>query len=302
MSAHLENWDCLRYFLSVSRHGTLSGAAHKLQTTAATVSRYIAQLEQNLGQTLFIKHARGYVLTEEGQHLLGQLASVEAGIDSITDHSGTETLKGEIKLAVPESVAHYILLPQFGRFRATCTQLSVELLVNRLEADLARREADLAIRIIQPHQHDFSADYVATKLGQFQFALYANSRLSKSINQGEVDWTKLPFVSWDTTWIKLPMVEWLNDLFPNIRPALRSNSMQAHLAAARGFDAIVMLPTYMGDADEELLQIHHPLPHTQHELWAFYHHNQRGSVKVRETLSFVRKACSKALSRVHNID
>lgn len=287
----IRNWDCLKYFIAVGRSGTLSGAASSLDSNPATIGRYIAQLEEDLGYSLFLKHARGYSLTDEGQKLFSQMEPMAQAVHSAGHSPRSDSLEGEIKLAVPESVAHYILLPRLQHFQAANPKLSIEMLVSRQIADLARREADLAVRIVEPHQRDFSADYIAKQVGEFRFGLYVNSAVYKKLGKNAKGWKSLPHVSWDTTWIKLPMVEWLKEIFPQSRPILRSNSMQAHVQAVKGGEVLAMLPRYIGQADRELCEIDFPLSHTRHELWLFYHHDLRGSLRVKALADFIDESC-----------
>lgn len=288
------DWNNLKYFLAVARTGGLTPAAAHLATSASTVSRHIDAMEARLGVRLFLRQQRGYLLTDAGSALFGQVAEVERAMQAV-ERSGAASgeVAGEVKLAAPESLAHYLIVPQLPTFLERYPQLKVELLVSRYRADLSRREADLALRIVQPAHRDFSPDYIAHEVGTFRFGLYATpAALAKAGG-----WQALPHVTWDAAWIKLPMVEWLHALFPGQAPVLRSNSMQAHYMAARSSVGAALLPRFLGDPDPALTRVDVDLAHTHHELWLLYHRDLKGSQRVLAMRDFVQGICQRELAK-----
>lgn len=288
------DWNNLRYFLAVARAGGLTPAAARLGTSASTVSRHIDAMETGLGVRLFLRQQRGYLLTDAGTALFEHVAEVERAIATV-ERSGAASgeIAGEVKLAVPESLAHYLIVPALPGFLAQHPQLRVELLVSRYRADLSRREADLALRIMEPQRHDIAPDYIAHRVGEFRFGLYcAPAALTHA-----GDWRRLPHVTWDAAWTQLPMVEWLHALFPGQPPTLRSNSMQAHYMAARAGVGAALLPRFLGDADPALHRIDIDLAHTRHELWLLYHRDLKGSQRVVAMRDFVQETCRRELEQ-----
>lgn len=281
------NWDDFAYFLAVARGGGLSAAAAEMGTSASTVSRHIEALEARLGLSLFLRQPRGYVLSDAGAELLARVSDVERAVKAVERMGmATSAIAGEVKIAAPESVAHYLILPQLPELLREHPELRIELLVTRFRADLARREADIAVRITEPGQHDFAPDAIARRVGSFHFGLYCAGSLLKSVT----DWRTLPHVSWDTSWTKLPMVEWLQDFFPKQAPVMRSNSMQAHYLAARAGVGVAMLPHFLVRREGGLVQIDADMSHTRHELWMLHHQDLKGSDKVRVIKKFLGTA------------
>lgn len=287
------DWNNLKYFLAVARCGGLTPAAASLDASVSTVSRHIDAMEAQLGVRLFLRQQRGYLLTDAGSQLFDQVAEVERAMQAV-ERSGAATgeLAGEVRLAAPESLAHYLIVPHLADFLARHPQLRVDLQVSRYRADLTRREADLALRIVLPKAHDFAPDYVAHQVGGFRFGLYCTPAALAAVDH----WQALPHVSWDATWSKLPMVEWLGALFPGRPPLLRSNSMQAHYMAACAGVAVAMLPRFLGDADARLVRIDEDLAHTQHELWLLYHRDLKGSQRVLAVRDFIQDLCRRELA------
>ena len=87
------SWDDLRLFLAVAEHGGLSGAAAHLGTSAPTLGRRMVALEQALGKDLFVRHARGYDLTEDGEALRGDLSAAAQHIRLATEPAPRTTVK-----------------------------------------------------------------------------------------------------------------------------------------------------------------------------------------------------------------
>lgn len=288
------DWNNLKYFLAVARTGGLTPAAAELGSSASTVSRHIESMETQLGVRLFLRQQRGYLLTDAGSKLFGQVADVERAMQAVERQGvAAADIAGEVKLAVPESLAHYLIVPQLPDFAARHPQLQVELLVSRYRADLSRREADLALRIVLPPQRDFSPDYIAHDVGSFRFGLYCTPAALTRAG----DWRTLPHLTWDAAWTKLPMVDWLAALFPGQVPVLRSNSMQAQYLAARAGLGAAMLPRFLGDPDSALVRLEVDLTHTHHELWLLYHRDLKGSQRVLALRDFVQETCRRELAK-----
>lgn len=286
------SWDDYAYFISVAREGGLSAAAGKLGTSASTVSRHIDALENRLGTTLFIRQPRGYILTEAGTELLTRVGDLERAVMALERvGAASQEVVGTIKLAAPESVAHYLILPYLPTLQEKHPKLRVELLVTRYRTDLARREADIAVRIAEPNKRDFAPDAIARMIGNFDFGLYGSQQL---LNKSP-DWRELPHISWDSSWTKLPMVEWLREFFPNQEPILRSNSMQAHYLAARAGIGIAMLPRFLANQAGGLSLINTDMKHTTHELWMLHHEDLKASKSVQIMKEFLIKICNKQL-------
>lgn len=287
------DWNNLKYFLAVARSGGLTPAAAGLATSASTVSRHIDAMEAALGVRLFLRQQRGYLLTDAGSALYEQVAEVERAMQAVERQGlAAGAIAGEVKLAAPESLAYYLIVPRLPAFTAQHPQLRVELLVSRQIADLSRREADLALRIVDPGHRDLAPDYIAHHVGNFSFGLYCTPRALRQAGQ----WQALRHVGWDAAWVKLPMVDWLGVLFPGQAPVLRSNSMQVHLVAARSGLGAAMLPRFIGDAERGLVQLDVELPDTTRELWLLYHRDLKGSQRVMAMRDFVQAACREALA------
>ncbi|KAF0814887.1 HTH-type transcriptional regulator DmlR [Andreprevotia sp. IGB-42] len=283
------DWNDLKYFLAVARGGGLTPAATQLHTSASTVSRHIDSMEALLGARLFLRQQRGYLLTDQGSALFEQVAEVERAMLGVERSSGAlgaaGVVSGRVKFATSETLAHQLISPNLGLLLARHPALQVELVVNRNLADLGRREADLALRIVGSASTVHDPDYIAHRVGELPFALYAAPALLAAAPDG--DWHQLPYITWDESWTGRPMGVWLSAAFGAREPILRTNSVTAQYVAAGAGLGVVSLPCFFGDAQPGLLRLADVDTGTVPELWLVYHRDLKASQRVRAMREFV---------------
>lgn len=287
------DWNDLRYFLAVARAGGLTPAATALGASASTVSRHIDAMEARLGVRLFLRQQRGYQLTDQGGELFAHVAEVERAMQAVERRSG-EGITGRVKLAAPESLANFLIAPHLPELARRHPQLTVELVVSRQLADLSRREADIAFRLVNPAERAHAPDYIAHCTGLLRFGLYATPAC---LAAGGGDWQALPWVGWDETWVKRPVADQLTRLYPGREPVLRANSMQTQYAAARAGLGATLLPCFIGDTDPALVRLDAPLPNADRELWLLYHRDLKGSQRVQAMREFVGEVCERVVGK-----
>jgi DNA-binding transcriptional LysR family regulator len=164
------DWNDLRLALALGREPTLTSAAKALGTSQPTASRRLAALERALGAKLFLRGARGYVPTEAGKRLLGALSRIAGDLESLdTIAADDHVAEGRVRVAITDVSALHLLEKALPRLAREHPKIVVELLVSMRTADLARREADLAVRLIRPE----GADLVARSLGAMRYGFFA---------------------------------------------------------------------------------------------------------------------------------
>jgi DNA-binding transcriptional LysR family regulator len=281
----LPDWNDLRYFLAVARSGGLTPAAAVLRTSASTVSRHIDAMEARLGVRLFLRQQRGYLLTDQGSTLFDHVAEVERAMHTVERRGdGAGEIAGLVKLAASESLANYLIAPHLPAFTCRHPQIRVELVVSRSTADLSRREADLALRLVNPEQRDHNPDYIAHPLGLLGFGLYCAPAALARVSH----WRELNYVSWDESWAKVPITEWLRQLFPDREPVLRTNTLHTQYVAARSGLGAIMLPCFAGDAEPALQRLDTAELRTDRELWLLYHRDLKASQRVLAMRDFLQ--------------
>tara|TARA_B100001105_G_scaffold252889_1_gene245384 strand:- start:1445 stop:2125 length:681 start_codon:yes stop_codon:yes gene_type:complete len=165
-------WDDTRAFLAVARCGTLSAAAQNLNVGIATLSRRIERLESALKLPLFVRQQSGYELTEDGAELIEKAEALEAAAHAFAVGADTQAqMSGHVRLATAENVATELILPELPAFRAQYPDLLVELVTDISTANLHRRDADLALRMVRPER----GNVTLRALGTLGYGLYCST-------------------------------------------------------------------------------------------------------------------------------
>lgn len=163
------DWNHARAFWISAELGSFSAAARRLGTSQPTISRQIAALEEELGLSLFARTGRQLQLTAAGQRLREHVESMgEAANGFALAASGqASTLQGKVTISASELIAAYLLPPALGLLRKQHPGIQIKVVASNLISDLRRREADIAIRNVQPQQADLWAKKIATREAHF---------------------------------------------------------------------------------------------------------------------------------------
>lgn len=286
------DWNDLKYFLAVARHGGLSGAAAALGTSASTVSRHVDALEKRFGTTLFLRQQTGYLLTDDGTALMQHIEQVEQAMMA-TERNGRRSVQqevsGQVRLATTEMLALHLIAPNLPLLRARYPKLQVELNISLARANLSRREADLALRMVAPDEG--AGDYVANRIASMDFGIYcASSVMSRIDGADRTDaWREMDYVSWDDSWSELPMARWLQAEFGGKPPTLACNSLQVQYAAVRAGLGVGMLPCFIGDHDASLCRLGSRMNSLSRDLWLVYHRDLKASRRVGVMREFINE-------------
>jgi DNA-binding transcriptional LysR family regulator len=166
------DWDKLKVFHAAAEAGSFTHAGERLGLSQSAVSRQVSALESELGVSLFHRHARGLILTEQGELLYRTAHEVfmklEAARTKLTD--SRERPHGELKLSTTPGIGVHWLTPRLGEFLDLYPDIQITLITTDEELDLAMREADVAIRLRQPTQPEL----IQRKLFSVHFHAYAS--------------------------------------------------------------------------------------------------------------------------------
>src|ERR687893_1039702 len=158
------DWDKLRVFHAVADAGSFTHAGETLNLSQSAVSRQIQALEESLQVPLFHRHARGLILTEPGETLNRTVREVFAKL-AMTEALLTESRErpaGRLKVTSTAGFGNAWLAPRLHRFLTLYPEVSVGLLLDDTDLDLAMREADVAIRMHPPRQPDLIQRHLAS--------------------------------------------------------------------------------------------------------------------------------------------
>jgi len=168
------DWDKLRIFHAVADAGSLTHAGDTLHLSQSAVSRQIRALEETLNTTLFHRHARGLILTEQGELLFDATRAMnkrlEAAAARIRD--ADEEVFGELRVTTTTGFGTLWLAPRLGKFYERYPLMKLDLMLEERVLDLPMREADVAIRMKEPSQ----ADLIRKRLMSVRMRLYASPR------------------------------------------------------------------------------------------------------------------------------
>ncbi|MGP6085569.1 LysR family transcriptional regulator [Antarctobacter jejuensis] len=166
------DWDKLRIFHAVADAGSLTHAGDALHLSQSAVSRQIRALEESLNTTLFHRHARGLILTEQGELLFDATSSMIKRIDAATARirDSEEEVFGELRVTTTNGFGALWLAPRLAKLYEKYPDLNIDLMLEERVLDLPMREADVAIRMKEPSQ----ADLIRKRLMSIRMRLYAS--------------------------------------------------------------------------------------------------------------------------------
>ncbi|MEL6480959.1 MAG: LysR family transcriptional regulator [Pseudomonadota bacterium] len=251
------DWDKLRVFHAVADAGSLTHAGEQLHLSQSAISRQIRGLETALQTTLFHRHARGLLLTEQGEilyettrEIAKRLTSAEARIRDAKDE-----VFGELRVTTTAGFGTLWLAPRLDQLLDEHPNLSVELILTEAILDLPMREADVAIRLTAPSQ----ADLIRRPLMDIAIRLYASKAYLERHGAPESP-EALREHRLITFSPRAPQpagsAAWLSSLGADQAPShLRMNSYFGILQAARNGLGIAALPDYITRDADDLVQI-----------------------------------------------
>jgi DNA-binding transcriptional LysR family regulator len=254
------DWDKLKVFHAAAEAGSFTHAGEQLGLSQSAVSRQVSALEQELAVALFHRHARGLILTEQGELLYRTAHEVfmklEAARAKLTD--SRERPHGDLKVTTTVGIGVHWLTPRLGEFVDLYPDIRIQLITTDEELDLAMREADVAIRLRQPTQPDL----IQRKLFAVRFHAYASPEYLKRFGTphsiDEIDAHRvlllggtIPSYLQPTRWL----VEVGRDGKGSRAPHLTINNVLGILRAAQRGLGIAMLPDYLVEENGGLMQL-----------------------------------------------
>jgi DNA-binding transcriptional LysR family regulator len=289
------DWDKLRIFHSVAEAGSFTHAGDTLNLSQSAVSRQISALEDSLRTPLFHRHARGLILTEQGELLYRtvrdvflKLAAAEAQISE-----SKEKPSGLLRVTTPVALGSVWLTPRLKEFVELYPDIHLNLLVDDSELDLGMREADCAIRTTTPRQPDLVQRHLLTiHVHVFASPVYLK-KFGVPKTAADLDTHKIIVYGEDPR-PPFPGVNWLLEAGtkPGHRrhPALMVNNIYAILRAVENGIGIAAFPDYMAHESTKIVQVLPELEGPTYEAYFVYPEELRNSKRIAVFRDFlVRK-------------
>ncbi len=284
MTGQKMDWDKLRVFHAVAEAGSFTHAGDTLNLSQSAVSRQISALEEALSVPLFHRHARGLILTEQGEALNRTVREVFAKL-AMTEALLAESKErpaGRLKVTTTHSFGVAWLAPRLKNFLNAHQDVTVSLLLDDTDLDLAMREADVAIRMHPPRQPDL----IQRHLGEIRSQIWASPDYIKAHGAPqrleELDDHKL--ILFGDRKPPVPDVNWLGEIGRKDgiarRGVLEVNSLQAILACIRAGIGIGTVPDYLVQDQTGLVAVLPEVKKPAIDMYFVYPEELRNSKRV----------------------
>lgn len=284
------NWDDLKFFLEVARTRKASIAAKRLAVDYTTVSRRITSLEGSLGTLLFEKSRNnGFVLTAEGQRLLGYAESIESTLHLACEQvSGSGVaLSGHIRMGCTEGFGSFFITPQLSHFLDNYSDISVDILPLPHFISLSKREADIVIALERPEH----GPYVCCKLCDYNLRLYATREYldNHAPLNSSADLAQHRFISYVDDLAFSSELLYLSNLLPGAQAQLRSTSVIAQYLAALQGRALAILPCFLAAQDERLIPVLAEEVNITRHFWMYCREDLRKLKRITVLWDYIRE-------------
>jgi DNA-binding transcriptional LysR family regulator len=284
-------WSDYRHFLAVARGGSLSHAARQLSVDQSTVGRRLTALETAVGARLFDRTPDGYALTAAGESVQAELEQIEAGLLAVERRlaGGDSRIAGVVRVATTEAFASIYLIPHLAALRSRHPELSIELVAGIVPVDLARREADIAIRIGAPPRRP---NLVVRQLGVLEFGLYgARSYLARRGQPRRGTGLRgHDIVAYGGEMAGVPIARWVDEHAQHAHVAFRANTIAAVFEAVAAGTGLGALPSGLGR--RRLVRIASANLGAS-PIWTIVHEDLVRSARVRAVSRFVTEIIRK---------
>ncbi len=285
------DWDKLRVFHAVALAKSLTKAGETMNLSQSAVSRQVSGLEEKLGIALFHRHARGLVLTEQGEILFRTVSEMVTKLQA-TEISITESgakPKGPFKLTTSSTFGNLWLAAQMKEFCDLYPEIDVTLICEDRELDLTQREADAAIRFTPTTQQDL----VQVPLFKLRNGLFASNDYLQQFGTPKTvkDLAQHRLIAFDTSIndFPSPQVNWLfegpNGV--NFKPYFRANSLLALRTLVKQSVGIAVLPEYLVHRSRRITRVLPEMEGPVTQAWYVYPMELKNSKRINVFRNFV---------------
>ena len=289
------DWTLIRSFLAALDHGSLLGAARALQASQPTIGRHIAELESQLGLVLFERTGRGLLPSDAALRLAEPARAMEMAALKLarTATVGQSAASGSVRITASQPVACVLLPPVLAQMRQALPEVQVDLVASNGVSNLLRREADIALRMVQPDQ----ATLIARRIGKVTLGAYAHRDYlrRRGTPRQPPDLLSHALIGHDQ----------LSDIvdgfaamgYPVQREsfATRTDDLIGYQELVRAGLGIGFIADYVARADPNLVGVLPMLKLPTLPVWLVVHREIRTNQRIRQVFDFLAKAVPAAL-------
>jgi DNA-binding transcriptional LysR family regulator len=301
MSGRLD-WDKLRVFHAVAEAGSFTHASETLNLSQSAVSRQISALEESLSVSLFHRHARGLILTEQGDLLYKTVRDVFTQLNTVENMltESKDNPEGPLRVTTTVAFGSVWLTSRLKEFLRTYPDIELSLHLDDREIDLAMREADVAIRFHEPTQ----SDLVQRHIGSLRANLYAAPEYLKErgVPQTLADLKGHDTVQFGARVLPYNEINWFADVIARagveVRTALSVNSIYSIYRAVRAGIGIGSLPEYFVREVPGIVQVLPEVEGPQVDAYFVYAAELRNSTRVAVFRDFLMREMARSKSQL----
>ena len=272
------DWDDLKVFLALSRKGSARGAAQELGVSNSTITRRLDDMEHKLQAHLFDRTPDGYRMTVSGEQVLPTAEHVEELVMAVERKitGGDQELQGRIRLALPPAGNLGFLVARLARFSEQYPGIDLELTSSLDTADLSRREADIAVRLL-PAKSKLPEYLIGRHVGALTASAYVHKDLLNSDNPEDVS-----HLSWVGKHSVDHKEDWLADIdFPQLPVRHAIADIKLVTDAVRYKMGMAYMPCFLAFAEPEIVRVPGATIVHQSDMWVLTHKDLRLSARLR---------------------
>ena len=273
------DWDDLKTFLAIAREGTLSAAARTLKVSQTTMGRRLDHLQGRADATLLERTPNGFRLTPTGAAVLGDVERMEEAALAFerTIAGDDRRLEGLVRITSVDALAAHILAPGLAVLQAQHPGIVIEVITDNRSLSLARREADIAVRLGRFDAHET----VVRKVGEMEFGVYASADYLDRVGTSDLSSCAAGhrIVRVQDDLLDTPDGRWFADRTRAAEPALLANSREVQLRAVLAGLGLGHLPCYLADGTSGLVRLAADPP-VSREIWIGVHRDTRHAPRI----------------------
>ena len=278
-------WGDFKTMLALGRGGSVAGAARLLDVDSSTVSRRLSAIEEALGAILVIRGGREFCLTAEGREAVAAAQTIEAAIARATTaiRAANTAIEGVVRISCVSTITN-LLLPFRELVESQHPGLSVQFIPTNRAVDLAKGEADIAIRNIRPTE----VDVIARRGFELGVAVYAAKAYLAQHGTpcSPEDLRAHQLILYSDALQHLPWFSWIEKYADPNKPAIRVESTESANGLVIAGGGIGVLTCAYGDTMPDAVRVF-PEPIAYIQTWFVYHESLRNSARVKTTVDLL---------------
>lgn len=289
------DWRLVRSFLAALDRGSLLAASRALGSSQPTVGRHIAELEAQLGAVLFERTGRGLLPTAMAQQLAGAARAMDAAASALARGvSGADSLaSGTVRVSASQPVAVHLLPPLLAQMREVLPEVQIELVSSNEVTNLLRREADIAVRMVQPDQ----GSLIIKRIGKVTLSACAHRDYLRRRGTPRLpaDLAMHELIGMDRDDSILRGFAAFGTPIERQRFALRSDDLNVQWQAVRSGLGIGFVSDYVARSDANVVPLLSMLKIPPLPVWLAVHREIHGNRRIRAVYDFLARGIAAAL-------